>query len=106
MLILLICNGGDNQLISGLGDFDENIQQRLMLLVSDYQFSERLIDFQMLQEITDLIIAELIEDLKDDSQKYSSPSHNLVKPVQQKEASEFATQIINQLLVLSDLLQL
>ena len=69
MLILLICNGGDNQLISGLGDFDENIQQRLMLLVSDYQFSERLIDFQMLQEITDLIIAELIEDLKDDSRK-------------------------------------
>jgi len=69
VLILLICNGGDNQLISGLGDFDENIQQRLMLLVSDYQFSERLIDFQMLQEITDLIIAELIEDLKDDSRK-------------------------------------
>lgn len=74
-----------------------------MLLVSEQQFSERLIDFQMLQEIIDLIIAELIEDLKDDRQKSSSPSQ-LIKLVQAKDASEFAAKLINQLLVLSDLL--
>ena len=77
-----------------------------MLLVSDHQFSERLIDFQMLQEIIDLIIAELIEDLKDDRHKSINSPSQLIKPVQTKEASEFAAKIINQLLVLSDLLQL
>ena len=61
VLILLICNGGANQLIN-VGDMmNENVQGRFMRFVMDKQYE--LIDFGVLETVTSKIIKSIEHEL-------------------------------------------
>ena len=81
--MVLIGNGGSNHLLN-VGEMQETVQTRLMLLVTDQQVmqftaqAEKIIDFQ----IVDLIIDRMISDMESDLNSWGeTKTEQLQSPV-------------------------